>query len=284
MIEFRKSTPAGNPAPRRAARKLCLSLAGCLLLAAAGPAWAAPKTLQPGKLVVCLFPNFQPFVGKDAKGVWSGWDYDYLSAFAKQQGLQLEVYESKDFDGIWNLPGADKCDIAGSGISDLLARRNATGTKGVWSNTYYYVLRSFAVKKGDKLNGLADLAGKRVIVTENSTADLDLSNRIDCNGGEPKVEIVRTNDETAAVKEVSAGKAFAYGGGLGSIETLVAGTNLEVAFTHRFMTSRRDGCAEVSEPFSFVVRAASTGLIEAFNAFVCAGAGYPGNKTAGGGQ
>lgn len=271
---------------RRRTRSLCCALAAALSLVATGPAAAAaPATLQPGKLLVCLYPNFQPFVGKDAKGVWSGWDYDYLQAFAKQQGLKLVVVESPIFDGIWNMPGANQCDIAGSGISDLLARRNATGTKGVWSNTYYYVLRSFAVKKGAKLKSLEDLAGKRVIVTLNSTADLDLANRISCAGDRPKMEIVRNNDETAAVAEVEAGKAFAYGGGLGSIETLVEGKDLEVAWTHRFMTAKADGCAETSEPFSFVVRAASTGLIEAFNSFVCAGAGYPGNQPrTGGGQ
>ncbi len=129
-----------------------------------------------------FFPNFQPFIGHDAKG-WSGWDYDYLAAFAAQyEGLKLVPVESTPFAGIWKLPGAEipTCDIAAAGISDLPARRTDTGANGTWSAHYYKVMRAFAVKKGDQLASLDDMKGKKVIVTKGSTADLDLQNRISC--------------------------------------------------------------------------------------------------------
>ena len=250
------------------------SIAGC----AAPP--SLPGTITRGELSVCLYPNFQPFVGKDGQGVWSGWDVDYLKKFAEQQKLKLVIVESPEFDGIWNLPGAGKCDIAGSGISDLPERRKATGDLGVWSASYYSVLRAFAVRQDAKVEGLADLAGQEVIVTKGSTADLDLTNRIACAQPSPQMNVRRTNDEAAGAKEVTDGTAFAYGGGLGSIQDLVAvpASNLKVAWPHCFMTT---DCKETSEPFSFIVRAESQGLAEALNAYIGAGQGgawdYQGN-------
>jgi hypothetical protein len=76
-------------------------LLACITLPAA--AEAKPKTLVDGTLTICLYPDFQPFIGKK-DGVWSGWEYDYLQAFANEQGLKLAVRES-DFNGIWTLPG-----------------------------------------------------------------------------------------------------------------------------------------------------------------------------------
>lgn len=259
-------------------------LTAALLFSASVVACAPPSTSQgtikQGELAVCLYPNFQPFVGKDAQGVWSGWDVDYLKKFAEQQKLKLVIVESPEFDGIWNLPGEGKCDIAGSGISDLPERRQATGKLGVWSASYYAVLRAFAVRTDAKVEGLADLAGQPVIVTKGSTADLDLTNRIACSQPPPAIDVRRTNDEGAGAKEVTDGTAFAYGGGLGSIQDLVAvpASNLKVAWPHCFMTK---DCKETNEPFSFIVRAESKGLAEALDAYIGAGQGgawdYQGN-------
>ncbi|HEX4960432.1 MAG TPA: transporter substrate-binding domain-containing protein [Thermoanaerobaculia bacterium] len=249
---------------------------------------AKRETLEPGKLKVCLYGGFPPFVGLD-NGHWSGWDVTYLEQFAKQQGLTFTPVNVAKFDDIWALAGEGQCDIAASGISDLPARRKQTGCAGDWSDHYYKVYRSFAVRIADKdkLKDVSDLKGKTAVVTGGSTADLDLSNRLACANipqcGKEKnsscVNVLRTDNEEDSAKMVLNGEAFAYGGGLGSIQYLVeklgGGKALAVAWTH-CNTQRVNGkCQPVSEPFSFVVRHASTGLLEALNRYI-ASQSYPG--------
>lgn len=264
-----ETTAPAEPAPAPAAPA-----------AAAAPA-ANKVTLADGVLRVCVFPNFQPFIGEKDQ-VWSGWDWEYLEKFAAQVGAKLEPVTS-DFDGIWTRPGKGDCDIAAAGISDLPERRKEAGAEGTWSTHYYSVKRAFAIKKSDQLTRLEDLAGKKVIVTTNSTADLDIQHRISCANPEvaPPVEVVKTNDEGVAVEMVSKGGAFAYGGGLGSIELLVCGyDNLKVAdWTHEQMVTDAKGtppCSEGPEPFSFVVRTSATGLAAALDGFIQANP-YPGS-------
>lgn len=263
--------------PWLAAALLCCSLASPAVLA------AAPQTLHEGKLTVCLYPNFLPFSGQEGQGPWSGWDVTYLQQFAAQQKLEFVVVKVGDFKDIWLRPGKNECDIAGSGISVVQARVDATGKLGSWSAEYYRVVRAYAVRKGSRLKSVADLGHqpgepkKTVIVTDKSTADIDLTNQLACAKNKPDVEIERTNDESAGAQAVTAGKAFAYGGGLGSIEDLVKvkDSNLEVAWVHCILTEK---CQNGSEPFSFVVRSESTGLAAALDKFIGDGSGYEGNK------
>jgi hypothetical protein len=229
------------------------------------------STLEPRALKVCLYAGFAPFSSKDEAGQWVGWDVSYLEGFAKSNNLTFVPIEVSDFKGIWNLPGKGQCDIAASGISDLPERRVETGSAGIWSNTYYRVARAFAVRSADqgKLNQIEDLRGKSVIVTPGSTADIDLRNRA-YRAGIASVKIEGTNsEETAALKlrdGVGADAPFAYAGGLGSIELLVTELGgLSIAWPHCLMQA--DG-AEVDEPFSFVTRAASSGMPEALNRYI----------------
>lgn len=252
----------------------------------------APKTLVPGQLKVCLYPGFLPFVGMNTIPEWIGWDVTYLQGFAGQQNLRLVPVSIAKFDDIWTLPGKDQCDIAGSGISDLPARRKQTGTAGNWSDHYYSVYRSFAVRTADsgKLKDINDLKGKTAAVTKGSTADLDLTNRLACakipqcaNGQTTSscVNVLRTNSEEDSAKMVLDGRAFAYGGGLGSIQYLARTLGgLSVAWTHCNTEKVQNDCKQVDEPFSFVVRHASTGLLEALNDYI-ANQNYPGKVPSG---
>lgn len=175
---------------RAAARGLALAAAILVSPLSSIRANAAPiQTLEPGVLKVCLYAGFAPFASKDASGNWQGWDVDYLKAFAESNRLGFEVVET-DFNDIWLQPGKDVCDIAGTGISDIAARREATGTSGVWSNTYYHVVRAFVVRTADftKLTRIEDLRGKKVIVTKGSTANSDLCYRMKDRGIHPCVK------------------------------------------------------------------------------------------------
>ena len=167
------------------------SVRGLLLAAAlvASPAItsatarAQVQTIEPGVLTVCLYSGFAPFAFKQGDA-WQGWDVTFLQDFAQSMDpkLKFAVYPA-DFNNIWLLPGEDKCDIAGTGISDTADRRAATnipGKAGCWSSTYYGVLRTFLVRTEDyaRLNDVRDLAGKTAIVTRGSTAHIDLCYRM----------------------------------------------------------------------------------------------------------
>lgn len=235
--------------------------------AAQGSAQAAPfTTLTPGTITACTYDGFAPFSELNAEGEWTGWDPAFLRPFAAQNGLTLTPVKDLQFNGIWQSPGKNRCDLAAAGITNLAARR-AQSPGVTWSATYYYVLRSFIVRKGSTLTGPMDLAGKTVIVTKGSTADLDLVQQIRQHHV-PDVTVRYTDNDENGAKAVAQGRAFAYGSGLGSIQAVVKkhpGT--KVAWTHhRLLPNGKTG----SEPFSYPVRTASTGLVQALNAYIAA--------------
>lgn len=288
----------------------CLALVLASAVSSTGEAQTL-TTLEPGKLKVCLYPGFAPFASKDQKGDWQGWDVDYLKGFAQANKLEFVVVEVPTFDGIWLAPGERQCDIAGTGISDLADRRKATGTAGEWSNTYYHVLRSFLVRTAEvpKLAKVEDLRGKQAIVTKGSTANSDLCYRMQGSNIHPckkpdgdhpcvfpglehfketsraqdkscvDIEYPQNNDEKNAALDVAKGNdqdpntPFTYGGGYGSVQSLVcdcqsslgASQALATVWSHCNMASPGKAYAE---PFSFVVRAADTGLTHALNCYV----------------
>ncbi|MEO6192029.1 MAG: transporter substrate-binding domain-containing protein, partial [Thermoanaerobaculia bacterium] len=178
------------------------TLAGSLLVTARSGFAAEIATIKPGTLQVCLYPGFKPFAWKDGTA-WKGWDVDYLTAFAKANHLAFKAVEETAFDNIWLRPGKNECDIAGTGISDTLDRRKATGPDGKWSATYYTVVRAFLVRTADqgKLKDIGDLRGKTVIVTAGSTADHDLRNRLR-QAKINNVTIESTNDEVEAAGKI----------------------------------------------------------------------------------
>lgn len=242
--------------------------AGSSLVAAQAGFAAAITTIQSGTLQVCLYPGFKPFAWKEGN-TWKGWDVDYLTAFAKANGLAFKPVEEAAFSDIWLRPGRNECDIAATGISDTQDRRKATGTAGQWSATYYTVVRAFLVRTADKdkLKDVADLRGKTVIVTLDSTADSDLRNRMQ-QAKITDVKIEGTNDEGEAAAKVRKGPQFAYGGGYGSVMDL-AKDGLTVVWPHCNMTEVGKGeFKPYAEPFSFVARAKSTGLLTALNAYI----------------
>ncbi len=221
-------------------------------------------TLQPGVLKVCMYPGFAPFVSKQ-NGEWTGWDVTYMQQFAQQAGLQFQPVEVKEFNNIWMEPGKGTCDVAASGIAEIEQREKQTGAAAQWSDHYYRVARSFGINEKDTLDDIHQLAGKTVIVTKGSTADIDLQSRLKM-AGITNTKVEYTNDEAHAAQRVVAGDAFAYGGGLGSVQYLTGQVpGLKLAWEHCLMLS--DG-QQVPEPFSFVARTASTGLVEAINSYV----------------
>lgn len=256
-----------NPRSSGLGTRWAAVFAVCIVAMARSGASAPIKTIEPGTLQVCLYPGFEPFAWRD-DGVWKGWDVDYLEEFANENGLKFRAIEVKEFKGIWRLPGEDKCDIAATGISDTQSRRDDS-PGGAWSKTYYTVVRAFLIRSGDRLEDIHDLRSKTVIVTEGSTADTDLQNRARQAGISGEVTIHYTENETAAAGQVKDSGAFAYAGGYGSVKTLASKIpGLKVTWAHCNMVRAGGAFKEYSEPFSFVVRSASTALPSALDGYI----------------
>lgn len=277
MIDHPETQEHAQRATRRRAALPPLAAAAALLLGAwlvpspASLAQPAARAAAMPVLRVCLYGGFAPFAIDDG-GVWKGWDVDYLRGFAAANRLAFQVVKEKEFKNIWLRPGEDRCDVAGTSISDTADRRKATGSAGEWTATYYGVVRAFLVRTADreKLQRVADLAGKTVIVTADSTADNDLRNRV-AQSHVGNVTIHGTDSEEAAADQVRKGAAFAYGGGYGSVVELAKRGGLVVVWPHcNMVTVTEHGSTrfeEYAEPFSFVVRKES-GRLAALDAYI----------------
>jgi ABC-type amino acid transport substrate-binding protein len=140
------------------------------------------------------------------------------------------------------------------------------------------VARGLAVPEGVTVSGIEDLAGQTVITTKGATADVDLLARIAQSGVDVRVEYVDGQDIGA--QRVVDGDAIAFAEGVGSIETLARDfPGLQLAWEHCLMLP--DGTIS-SEPFGFVVRTASSGLLPALNSFIAdSGVAYPGGPGSG---
>jgi len=240
------------------------------------------QTLNPGELSVCLYPGFAPFAIENQDGTWGGWDPDYLSNFAKQQGLKLKPVEISSFDNIWMRPGNDECDIAATGITKTADRVTQVGSASTWTSVYYSVARGLAVKEGVTVNSIQDLAGHVVMSTKGSTADIDLASRIK-NSGISNITVVYADGQDDAAKAVlgeSATGPIGFAEGVGSVQQIVKeNPGLTLAWQHCLMLP--DGTIS-SEPFSFPVRAKSTGLANAMSSFIEKSSNaYPGGPGSG---
>jgi len=225
------------------------------------------KTLQPGVLTVAVDYGFGlPF----AENSNSGSDIQYIRRFAQENGLTINFVEQSEFDNIWLLPGQGKCDMAIGGINYFSNRENA-GT--VWSDVYFNDLRSFLVRKSDTLNGPEGLANKTVSVCELEAVDQDSPTVEDlkawiAKGDIKGVKIIYAKDEKVSAQMVLAGTSFAAGAEY-SINQYLASlpefSELKLAWVHQRLLS--DGQTE-TEPYEFPVREASSGLVDALNAFI----------------
>ncbi len=226
------------------------------------------------RLRVGVYAGFAPFVEKRTPKQWGGWDIRFLENFARGKGFSLDFVEIDQFAGIWNAPARGVCDIVAAGIGDTKKRRSENSDVQ-WSCHYYSVMRAFVIKKSKDsvLQSIHDLENKTVIVTKNSNAHIDLLLQMK-EARLSSVTIQYTDDEHEGVKKVLSGEAFAYGGGVGSIEYLRSKyAQLEVAWRHRaheslLVENTDDLSAPKEEYFSFVLKKEARALTHELNAFI----------------
>ena len=231
-------------------------------------------TLVPGKLTVCTYGGFAPVCYKNAAGQLIGYDVSFLTRFAQQNGREIVLIE-KEFDGIWKLPDANVCDVAGAGIMERPDRPKGQG--GTWSDPYFQVNRSLLVRTADKgaFDNYQTLSGKKIVVTRGSTADTDARKRY------PRctieyVDVVakgKPHAQAYIVQELIANhKADAFGEGdisnkyLRDIFGKVVPGGLALADVHPI-----DG--PLPETFNFITRNKSYGVLDALNVFIAVNKG-----------
>jgi ABC-type amino acid transport substrate-binding protein len=228
----------------------------------------AVATLIPGQLTVCAYGGFAPFCHTSPAGQLIGLDISFLTRFVESLGLAIVTIE-RPFDGLWTLPGANLCDVAGAGIMQRDDR--PVGPGGSWSDPYFEVQRSLLVRAADRaaFDDYATLSGKRIVVTRGSTADIDARKRyprctiqfvdeIAAGQPDPQAFVVTTllaNHEIDAFGEGEVSSQYL----LDTYCEDVAG-GLALADCHPL-----DG---QTETFNFIVRDASTGVLDRLNAFI----------------
>ncbi|MBC3921013.1 transporter substrate-binding domain-containing protein [Undibacterium sp. CY18W] len=230
---------------------------------------ATITTLTPGKLTVCTYGGFAPVCYKDEHGKLTGLDVIFLEKFALSLGLDIVLIEH-DFDGIWTMPDENRCDIAAAGVQQRDNRH--VGPGGCWSDAYFQVQRSLLVRSIDKaaFDHPETLAGKTIIVTRGSTADIDAKARYYPRCTIQFVDEVAKDQADAQAYIVNTlianHQADAFGEGDVSNQYLsdTYGKNIEgglaLADIHHI-----DGS---NETFNFITRKASAGLLEQLNSFI----------------
>ena len=217
-------------------------------------------TIVPRTLTICTYVEFAPFA-YEAHGEVVGTDIALLRRFAAQQGLDVRIIK-KPFAGLWYTPGAGECDIAAAGIA---AREDRDlGTHGVWSMPYMTVQRSLLIhaSEAEVLKTPEDFAGKKIVVTPGSTAELDAQERYAPRGAE--VIPVVPSQETI-VRRLLNHEIDAFGEGDVSNRYLAEtygdtpGQLLVLTDIHTMATP---------EDLHFAVRAADSRLVERLNAFI----------------
>ena len=156
-------------------------------------------------LAVAAYTAFAPVTWSN-EGVARGKDIEFLRAFARRQGLQIDV-TFFEFDRIWERPLRGEADIAAAGLTPFEHRRTA-GL--VWSIPYHTVQRSLVVRAEDTrtLQTMEDFAGRTIAVTRGSTADVDTQQRKPASA-----KVVYFNRQESAVDDLLAGRIDAFGTG-----------------------------------------------------------------------
>lgn len=207
--------------------------------------------LTPGQLLVGAYDAFAPISWSDG-GEPAGRDIVFLRAFAEQHGLALQV-RFFPFDGLWERPGRDECDVAAAGLAPMPSRLSP-GV--IWSRPYFAVQRALLVRaEQPQICTIADLTGRTIAVTRGSTAEDDVLARKPASA-----HVVYTVDQRQSLEELAAGVIDAYATGDAGAFYLAERSSgrFVVADVHPF---------RLPERFAFPLRAASD-LEMALNAFI----------------
>lgn len=128
---------------------------------------------QRGTILVSTDANYKPQSFRTKNGSWQGFDVDVAAEIARRLGVKPEFFDS-DFNAVTAGNWLGKWDINVDSMAITKARTNV-----LWfTEPYYFVPASYAVRRGVKLRGLQDLNGKRIGVGAATTYELYLQGKL----------------------------------------------------------------------------------------------------------
>lgn len=192
------------------ARATLSMIAGVALLAgcssggsgAAGPVAPDADGNEGGKkLVAAMELAYPPFETKDAAGNPEGVSVDFVTDFAEAYGYDL-VIENTSFDGLIPMLQTGKADLVMSSMTITEDRKQSVDFSDPYARAQLAILANAnsGIETVDDLNQ----AGKTVAVKTGSTGDVFATKTL------TNAQITRLADESAAVTEVTQGKADGF--------------------------------------------------------------------------
>lgn len=152
-------------------------------------------------LVVAMELAYPPFETKDEAGDPEGVSVDFFRDFAEAYGYDLTI-ENTSFDGLIPMLQTGKADAVMSSMTITEERKQSVD----FSDPYARAQLAILANANSGIESIDDLnqAGKTVAVKTGSTGDVFATKNL------PNADIVRLADESAAVTEVTQGKADGF--------------------------------------------------------------------------
>lgn len=168
---------------------LAVATAAVLLLAGAAAKADLSDVLSGGSIKIAIPENFPPFGSLGATGEYEGYDVDVAMLIAKDLGVELELVPVTSKQRIPFLE-TNKVDLV---ISSMGA--NPGRAKSIWFSNAYAPFFSGAFASMDmEIDGVNDLAGKKVGLTGGTLEDLEIT-----ESAPEGTEIIRFGDNAATI-------------------------------------------------------------------------------------
>jgi ABC-type amino acid transport substrate-binding protein len=189
-------------------RCVAVSLWGLLLLGAAGSALAETvleKIRRTGVLTAGTKGTNIPFAFINEKNEWIGFSIDLLEAIRARLERKLAKpikLEKKEITNATRIPLVVNrtIDVECSTTTYTRARDEAVD----FSITFFFTGTQLLVKRGSGIKSLADVAGKQVGATRQTTGETAL------RASQPKADVVTFQDVSAAFLALEQGRIVAY--------------------------------------------------------------------------
>lgn len=160
------------------------------------------KIKDRGKLVVGVFSDKPPFGMVDEKGNYIGFDNDLAKRFAKDLLGDESKIEFVPVEPASRIPylQSDKVDLIVANMTVTEERKQAVD----FTNPNLKVATQVLVREDSGIKTLADLKGKKVIVTKGTTADIFLTKN------RPDVELVKYEKNSESLQALKDGRGDGY--------------------------------------------------------------------------
>ena len=240
-----------NAAARRARGSLlAFAVLAAVLACSPGP---VIETLEPGVLRVAVTRE-APTDPYDSQL----WIRDYVVEFAAEHALEIS-WSTVPFNESWLLAGSDQVDLVATNVASFADRESEGAT---FSAPFLYERRALRIRPEDqaRYDHINDFIGRRVGVVRGMAAERDVNRR-----APEGVIVVRTNTFEELYSEFDEGNLDAIA------EAEYYSLDDQVIPSHGdeiVLIDHHDLTPGEREESVFVVRDASTGLLEAINAFI----------------